>query len=93
MAFAGELGDDGEGCAGGVEGSAAIWILGGGGLGFRTGGDDKDGVVVGQVADTGAEGAVEGRSLASFKVESGYKRGWVLCLDMVALQEDVAVVG
>lgn len=92
MAFAGELGDDGEGCAGGVEGSAAIWIWRGG-LGFRTGGDDKDGVLVGQVADTGAEGAVEGRSLASFKVESGYKRGWVLYLDMVALQEDVAVVG
>lgn len=92
MAFAGELGDDGEGCAGGVEGGAAIWIWGGG-LGFRTGGDDKDGVVVGQVADTGAEGAVEGLSLASFKVESGYKRGWVMYLDMVALQEDVAVVG
>lgn len=49
--------------------------------------------MVGQVADTGAEGAVEGLSLASFKVESGYKRGWVMYLDMVALQEDVAVVG
>ena len=78
-----------------MEGSAAIWIWEVGlglGLGLGTGGDDEDGVVVGQVADASAEGAVEGWSLGYFEVELGCERGWVLCLGMVALEEDVAVV-
>ena len=72
-----------------MEGSVAIWV----GLGLGTVGDDEDGVVVGQVADASAESAVEGWSLGYFEVELGYERGWVVCLGMVALEEDVAVVG
>ena len=49
-------GDDVEGCAGGEEGEGGV----GGGVGLGAGGYDEDGVVVGEVADAGSEGAVEG---------------------------------
>ena len=46
-------GDDVESCAGGEKGQ---W---GGGDGLWAGAYDEDGVVVGEVADAGSEGAVE----------------------------------
>ena len=51
-------GDDVESCAGGEKGQ---W---GGGDGLWAGGYNKDGVVIGKVADAGSEWAVEWRLLS-----------------------------
>lgn len=55
-------GDDVEGCAGGEEGQVGVRV--GVGVGLGAGGYDENGVVVGEVADAGSEGAVEGRLLS-----------------------------
>ena len=48
-------GYDVEGSAGGEEGEGEVGVV--------AGGHDEDGVVVGEVANAGSEGAVEGRFL------------------------------